>query len=132
MIVGIGTDIVYISHFQQAFSQMGEKGKQRLFTSAEQAYAAARKTLSLQTYAKRFAAKEAVAKALGTGIGTVSWTQIEVVNNEQGAPAVQLSGQAAELLASKGNHPKIHLSLSDDGDYALAFVVIEADAPENG
>lgn len=127
MITGIGTDIVYIPHFEQALAKMGEKGIQRLFTPAEQAYANARAALVIPTYAKRFAAKEAVAKALGTGIGTIAWTQIEVVNNAQGAPFVQLQGQAAELLAAKGKKPRIHLSLSDDGDYAQAFVVIETD-----
>ena len=131
MIAGIGTDIVCISHFEQALSKMGEKGIQRLFTPAEQACANARSALTIQTYAKRFAAKEAVAKALGTGIGTVAWTQIEVTNNAQGAPFVQLHGDAAKLLASKGEYPYIHLSLSDDGDYAQAFVIIEVAGSEN-
>ncbi len=132
MIVGIGTDIVYIPHFQQALSQMGDKGIQRLFTPAEQALAKARQALTIPTYAKRFAAKEAVAKALGTGIGAISWTQIEVINNEQGAPFIQLHAQAANLLASKGGHPQIHLSLSDDGDYAQAFVIIETNDSGSG
>ena len=129
MIIGIGTDIVYIPHFQKALDKMGEAGIQRLFTQGEQALAKSRPAQTLQTYAKRFAAKEAVAKAFGTGIGTVAWTEIEVVHNDKGAPQIQLYGKAAEFLRKyKG---KLHLSLSDDGEYAQAFVIFESNAPEN-
>ena len=129
MIIGIGTDIVHIPHFQKALDKMGEAGIQRLFTQAEQDLAKARPAQTLSTYAKRFAAKEAVAKAFGTGIGTLTWTEIEVVHNDKGAPQVQLYGKAAELLEKCRG--KLHLSLSDDGEYAQAFVILESNALEN-
>lgn len=127
MIKGVGTDIVYIPHFQKVLSQTKEQIIQRLFTLEEQAYAESRPALRVQTYAKRFAAKEAVAKALGTGIGDIAWTQIEVINNPKGAPSIQLYGKLAEQLSSQHGRLNIHLSLSDDGDYAQAFVIIETD-----
>ncbi len=126
MIIGIGTDIIQISRITAARHRFGEKFVQRILTSTEYA-----KFLTLSTHqqdawlAKRYAAKEAVVKAIGCGIGqSATWHEIEVLNNEQGAPVVTLFGKTATTLANKAPNTHIHISLSDDLQ-ATAFVIIE-------
>jgi len=123
MIVGIGTDIVEIARIKASLDRLGETFAQRILTPPEmQEYLASRQPERL--LAKRFAAKEAMAKALGTGIGRgVSWQHMLVCHNEVGAPFFKLSDGAAErLMALGGCHH--HLSISDEQYYATAFVVL--------
>ncbi len=127
MIVGIGTDIVQIRRVELSIRRWGHKFLNRIFTPNEQKGA---ERLSPETrmayYAKRFAAKEAFAKALGTGIGSLSgWTEIEVVKGANGAPTLNITGRTADTLRTlAGDEAKVFVSLSDDGA-ATAFVVIE-------
>lgn len=127
-LIGIGTDIVQIRRIQALVKRYGEKYLNRIFTPAERDEA--QKLSPAQRgafYARRFAVKEAVSKALGTGIGALAgWREIETIHDEKRAPAVRLSGKAAATLRQKagGRPAAIHLSVSDDS-LAVAFVVIE-------
>lgn len=126
MIIGIGTDIVQIQRIAEAQKQYGDKFIRRILTLSEQERLAVLSPKQQTAYlAKRYAIKEAVVKALGCGIGArASWLDIEVRNDESGAPYVVLSGRAEETLAHKCRQAKIHISVSDDVN-AVAFVVIE-------
>lgn len=133
MIVGIGTDMADIRRIEKTLERFGERFTRRVFTPVEIARAE-RKAGAAATYAKRFAAKEACAKALGTGVprGGVHWADMGVVNLPSGKPTMALTGGAAEALkrlVPAGLEPVVHLTLSDDHPYALAFVVIEALEP---
>ena len=132
MILGIGTDLAHIDRIAAALAR-SQRFAARVFTPAEQALAEARPALRAATLAKRWAAKEACAKALGTGFrGGMAFTDIEVVNNALGAPALVLHGVAAARLAAltpAGHEARLHLSLCDDIPFAQAFVVIEAHLP---
>lgn len=122
MICGIGTDMVRISRIENALGKRGERFAQRILSPNE--FALFQKTRSPANHlAKRFAAKEAVSKALGTGIGIISWHDIEVYNDGKGAPGIHFSGNAEKKMAQLGAM-RAWLSLSDEGDYALAFAVI--------
>ena len=129
MIIGIGSDLTDISRIEKTLARYGARFIQRIFTPTEQAKAARRSTPA-PTYAKRFAAKEACAKALGTGFNRgVYWRDIGVVNLPSGAPTLALTGGALERLQAitpAGMKAHIHLSLTDDHPYAQAFVIIEA------
>lgn len=127
MIIGIGTDIVNIHRIEVIRRRWGDKWANRLFTPAEiKAAASLSNTGATAYYAKRFAAKEAFSKALGTGIGRfATWQEIEILKNKDGAPLLTVSGQAAQTLVQKaGPDYRIHVSLSDD-TMAVAVVVIE-------
>ncbi|TQV84055.1 holo-ACP synthase [Exilibacterium tricleocarpae] len=123
MVVGIGTDIVQIDRIGESLARLGEKFAARILTPAElQEYRAT--ALQEAFLAKRFAAKEAVGKALGTGIGQgVSWQHMEVRHTEWGAPELVLTGNAKDRMVALGGSNCL-LSLSDEQDYAVAFVVI--------
>jgi holo-[acyl-carrier protein] synthase len=129
MIIGIGSDLTNIERIQATLDKYGERFAQRVFTPAERAKAAQRVTKAA-TFAKRFAAKEACAKALGTGIHRgVFFRDMGVVNLPSGQPALELTGGALQRLQSltpNGATAKIHLSLADDHPWAQAFVVIES------
>ena len=129
MIIGVGADLCDIRRIQRSLERFGDRFKQRCFTELEQARSE-RKPDPAWSYAKRFAAKEACAKALGTGMRTdVYWRDMGVVNQRSGQPTLALTGHAAEhlqRLTPPGHEPRIHLTLSDEHPYALAFVVIEA------
>jgi holo-[acyl-carrier protein] synthase len=129
MILGIGHDHCAIARIAKIYARYGARFMARLFTAQEQAMALKR-TSPQATLAKRFAAKEAVAKALGTGISQgVNWRDIGVVTLPSGQPTIILTGGARERLNSltpAGFTPRIHLSLSDEESSAHAFVVIEA------
>lgn len=130
MIVGLGADMADIRRIEQTLERFGDRFTRRVFTPTEIARAE-RKADRAGTYAKRFAAKEACAKALGTGVprGGVHWADMGVVNLPSGKPTVALTGGAAEALERlipEGFEPVVHLTLTDDRPYALAFVVIEA------
>ena len=128
MIIGIGSDLTNIDRIASSLEKYGERFMQRIFTPTEQAKAAQR-TNQAPTYAKRFAAKEACAKALGTGIFRgVFFRDMEVINLPSGQPTLRLTGGAREklnTLTPAGMSAHIHLSLTDDHPWAQAFVVIE-------
>ena len=124
MISGIGTDIVQIQRIKEALDKLGDRFAQRILTERE--FAQFQTSPKPEAFlAKRFAAKEATSKALGTGIGKVSFQDIEVSNNAMGAPQLTLSGQAMVIQQKERIH-SLHLSLSDEQDSAVAFVVFES------
>ena len=129
MIIGIGSDLTDIRRIANTLERFGERFLQRIYTDTERARSE-RRADRAGSYAKRFAAKEACAKALGTGLRRgVFWRDMGVVNARSGQPTMILTGGAAERLAAMtpaGRRPVIHLSLTDDFPYAQAFVVIEA------
>jgi holo-[acyl-carrier protein] synthase len=129
LILGIGSDLTDIRRIADTLERFGERFTQRIFTETER-LRSERKASPAASYAKRFAAKEACAKALGTGLSSgVFWRDMGVVNARSGQPTLHLTGGAAErlrALAPAGRRPVIHLSLTDDFPYAQAFVVIEA------
>ncbi|GAB5375228.1 MAG: holo-ACP synthase [Acuticoccus sp.] len=129
MIVGIGSDLIDIRRVEGTLERFGERFVRRVFTDIERAKAE-RRTTQAPTYAKRFAAKEAMSKALGSGIRMgVAWREMGVVNLPSGQPTMQLSGGARERLdrlVPEGYAPVIHLTMTDDHPWAQAFVVIEA------
>lgn len=123
MIIGIGTDIVKTQRIQAAVDEYGDRFLDRCFTSIERSRAASRSN-PIRAYARLFAAKEALLKALGTGMREgLSWHDWEITPDEHGAPTVEMRGGAADRLS--GENLNIRLSMSDDGDYAVAFAVIE-------
>ncbi|HEX5379021.1 MAG TPA: holo-ACP synthase [Phenylobacterium sp.] len=129
MILGIGSDLSDIRRIQASLDRFGERFTQRLFTDIERARSE-RKPDAASSYAKRFAAKEACAKALGTGMRRgVFWRDMGVVNMRSGQPTMALTnGALARLneMVPAGHKAVIHLSLTDDHPYAQAFVIIEA------
>jgi holo-[acyl-carrier protein] synthase len=129
MIIGIGSDLCDIRRIEETLSRHGERFTERIFTELERARADG-KANRAATYAKRFAAKEACAKALGTGIRRgVFWRDMGVVNQRSGQPTISLTGGAADRLAAltpAGHEAVIHLTITDEQPYAQAFVVIEA------
>ena len=129
MIIGIGSDLSDIRRIQASLDRFGERFTHRVFTEIERARSE-RKPDRAASYAKRFAAKEACAKALGTGLKHgVHLANMGVVNLRSGKPTMALTGGAAERLAAlipPGMDGFVHLSLTDDHPYAQAFVIIEA------
>ena len=130
MIIGIGNDLCNIERIERALDRWGDRFKTRVYTEAEIAKADSRK-LQAETYAKRFAAKEACAKALGTGVPNrgVHWKHMGVVNLPSGAPTMALTGGAATRLAEmvpEGMTGHVHLTITDDYPWAQAMVIIEA------
>lgn len=129
MILGIGTDLANIDRIAGVLARHGDRFRTRVFTPVEQAKAE-RRLDAAGTYAKRWAAKEACSKALGTGLRMgISWKVMAVSNLETGQPVMQLTGWAAERLAEmtpEGHEAFVHVTLTDDHPWAQAFVVIEA------
>ena len=129
MIIGIGSDLIDVRRIAKVIERHGERFLGRIFTETERARAE-RRAKSVETYAKRFAAKEACAKALGTGIrGGVWWRDMGVVNLPSGRPTMKLTGGAAARLAKitpAGYAAQIDLTITDEGPMAQAFVVISA------
>jgi holo-[acyl-carrier protein] synthase len=135
MIIGIGNDTIDIRRVEKVLERHGERFTLRIFTDVEVAKSE-RRRLRAASYAKRFAAKEACSKALGTGIrGGVFWRDMGVVNLPSGKPTMALTGGAAKRLASlvpPGHKPAIHVTITDDFPLAQALVVIEAVPAESG
>ncbi len=129
MIVGIGNDTIDIRRVERVIERHGDRFTARVFTEIEQRKSD-RRRLRAASYAKRFAAKEACAKALGTGMSAgVFWRDLGVVNLPSGKPTMMLTGGAAARLASlipAGHRPEIHVTITDDFPLAQAFVIIEA------
>ncbi len=127
MIIGIGNDIIDIRRVERTLERFGDRFTERIFTDVERAKSD-RRRLRAASYAKRFAAKEACSKALGTGFSRgVFWKDLGVVNEPSGRPTMVLTGGAAahlDRLTPKGFRPAIHLTITDDFPYAQAIVVI--------
>ncbi len=129
MILGIGTDLCNIERIEGTLARFGDRFRNRVFTPVEQSKAERRADVA-GTYAKRWAAKEACSKALGTGLRMgIAWKGMAVSNLHSGQPVMQVTGWAAERLAAMtppGHEAIIHVTLTDDHPWAQAFVVIEA------
>ena len=129
MILGIGTDLANIDRIQGVLSRHGDRFRNRVFTEMEQAKASRRKD-EAGTYAKRWAAKEACSKALGTGLRMgIAWRDMSVTNLSSGQPVMEITGWAKNRLdeMTPSDHEAIvHVSLTDDHPWAQAYVVIEA------
>ena len=130
MIIGLGSDLCNIERIQRSLDRFGERFVRRVFTDVERAKAASRPFTRAGTYAKRFAAKEAFSKAVGTGFKRgVFMKDIGVVNKASGEPTLALSGGAKQRLDDmipQGHAASIHLTMTDDHPFALAVVVITA------
>ena len=129
MIIGIGNDTIDIRRVEKVIERHGDRFTARIFTEVEQRKSD-RRRLRAASYAKRFAAKEACAKALGTGMSAgVFWRDMGVVNLPSGKPTMMLTGGAATRLAAlipAGHRPVIHVTITDDFPLAQALVIIEA------
>ncbi|THD85286.1 holo-ACP synthase [Aliigemmobacter aestuarii] len=129
MILGIGSDLANIDRIAATLDRFGDRFRNRVFTEVEQRKAESRRE-TVATYAKRWAAKEACSKALGTGLRMgISWRDMAVTNLRSGQPVMHLTGWAAERLAAMtppGHEAFVHVTLTDDHPWAQAFVVIEA------
>ncbi|KPH82422.1 MULTISPECIES: holo-ACP synthase [Bosea] len=129
MILGIGSDLCDIDRIEKSLARFGERFTHRVFSEGERSKSDRRATRAA-SYARRFAAKEACSKALGTGLRAgVFWRDMEVVNLPSGAPTMRLAGGAAERLRAMtpaGYEAIVHVSMTDDPPMAQAFVVIEA------
>ena len=129
MIIGLGSDLCDIRRIEETLARFGERFTGRLFTETERARSE-RKADRAASYAKRFAAKEACSKALGTGIRAgVFWRDMGVANLRSGQPTLVLTNGAAARLARMtppGMRAVVHLTMTDDHPYAQAFVIIEA------
>jgi holo-[acyl-carrier protein] synthase len=134
MIIGIGNDLCDISRIEKTLERHGERFLDRCFTEIER-HKSDRRALRAASYAKRFSAKEACAKALGTGLSHgVFWRDMGVINLPTGKPTMKLTGGAAARLAAivpEGHEPHIHVTLTDESGFASAVVIIEA-VPTNG
>ena len=133
MIIGMGSDLCNIERIASSLARYGERFEARVFTNIERAKAARRPHTIAGTSAKRFAAKEAFSKAVGTGFKRgVYMKDIGVVNAPSGAPMLDLTGGAAARLAEltpEGHRVIVHLTLTDDHPWAQAFVILEAHLP---
>ena len=129
MIIGIGTDLANIERIKGSLDRFGDRFRNRVFTDIEQAKAERRRDVA-GTYAKRWAAKEACSKALGTGLAMgISWKDMAVSNMRSGQPTMEVTGWAKDrldALTPAGHRAVIHVTLTDDHPWAQAFVMIEA------
>jgi holo-[acyl-carrier protein] synthase len=129
MILGIGSDLANIERIERTIARFGNRFLDRVYTDVEKALAE-RRAERVATFAKRWAAKEACSKALGTGLRMgIKWKDMGVVNLRTGQPTMRLTGWAADRLAAMtpaGHRAKVHVTLTDDHPWAMAVVVIEA------
>lgn len=124
MIVSIGIDIIEVYRIRETISRT-PRFVEKVFTTRERAYCESKGAAAAQSYAARFAAKEAFLKALKTGWrGQITWHDMEIINDAQGVPALEISGEARKLLEILGAD-KIHLSISHTTDHAVAQVILE-------
>jgi holo-[acyl-carrier protein] synthase len=130
MIIGIGSDLCNIERIQRSLDRFGERFVRRVFTDVERAKAEGRPYSRAGTYAKRFAAKEAFSKAVGTGFKRgVFMKDIGVINQASGAPTLALTGGAKlrlDEMIPEGHAAEVHLTMTDDHPFAQAFVIITA------
>lgn len=124
MIVSIGIDIIEVYRISETLART-PRFVERVFTEKERAYCESKGAASAQSFAARFAAKEAFLKALKTGWrGKITWHDMEILNDDQGVPNLTISGEAEEILRNSGAN-KIHLSMSHTTDHATAQVILE-------
>jgi holo-[acyl-carrier protein] synthase len=130
MILGIGSDLANIERIEATLARYGDRFRNRVFTEQEQRKADSRPRAIAATYAKRWAAKEACSKALGTGLRMgIAWKDMAISNLRTGQPQMHLTGWAAARLSAMtptGHEALIHVTLTDDHPWAQAFVIIEA------
>ncbi len=129
MIFGIGVDLVNVERLARVLERYGERFLQRIFTAREIAYCQGRRRQGVYQLAQRFAAKEAFSKALGVGLrqGGIRWREVEVLPDSRGKPEITVSGRAAQLCQAHGI-TKMHVSLTDEDQQAVAMVVLETDS----
>ena len=125
MILGLGVDVVEIPRIEKALSRFGERFLKRILTAREISWLAGRGHFPARV-AALFAAKEACAKALGTGLSGLSWQEMEVIHEESGRPVLRLSGAALRRFQALGGQ-RVHLSLSHERKYAVAVVILEGE-----
>jgi holo-[acyl-carrier protein] synthase len=124
LIVSIGIDITEVYRMRETIART-PRFAERVFTDAERAYCESKRVASVQSYAARFAAKEAFLKALKTGWrGKITWHDIEILNDADGVPSLNVKGEARRILDEMGE-PRIHLSISHTTEHAIAYVVLE-------
>ena len=129
MVLGLGTDLTEVDRIARSIERFGEQFLTRVYTSGEIRYCQARRKSSAESFAARFAAKEAGAKALGTGISRgVGWSELEVTRSPGEPPRLLLHGRAAEIAATLGIE-RLTLSLTHTRGLAMAVVIAEGDAP---
>ena len=130
MILGTGTDLASIERIERTLARFGDRFRDRVFTETELRRSRARAGQEAATLAKRWAAKEACSKALGTGLRMgIAWRDMQVANLPTGQPTLRVTGWAERRLAAltpEGHVARIHVTLTDDHPWAMAFVVIEA------
>ena len=127
MVLGIGTDLIEIDRIERSLERFGPRFLSRIYTPFEISYCQRKRHGAAESFAARFAAKEAGAKALGTGISRgVQWTEIEVRNLRGGRPTLRGAGRAADRATSMGVH-SVHLSLTHSRALAMAVVLLESE-----
>jgi len=124
LIVGCGIDLVKIERIEQIIKRWGDNFISRIFTPLEREYCEIKKGNKFQSYAGKFAAKEAILKALGLGLREANWTEIEIKNDELGQPIIDISGKLKNITSAKGVS-KYFVSISHTKEYAIAQVIIE-------
>jgi holo-[acyl-carrier protein] synthase len=126
VIYGIGVDLVKVDRLGRVLARYGERFLKRVFTDREIAYCQARARQGVYQFAQRFAAKEAFSKALGVGLreGGIRWREVEVLPDPRGKPVIQVTGRAARFCEENGIKG-LHLSLTDEDNFAVAMVVLE-------
>jgi holo-[acyl-carrier protein] synthase len=125
MVLGVGTDLIETKRIEESIDRFGERFLERVFTPGEIAYCMRKKKNAAESFAARFAAKEAGAKALGTGISRgITWKELEVRREASGRPTLHLSGRAAELAGGMGVR-RVQLSLTHSRELAMAIVIVE-------
>jgi len=125
LIIGCGIDLVKIERIEKIIKRWGDNLTSRMFTLLEREYCKKRKSNKYQSYAGKFAAKEALLKALGLGLIGVNWTEIEISNNELGQPIIKTSGKL-NIIVSKKGVSKYFLTISHTKDYAVAEVILDS------
>ena len=124
MIIGCGIDLVKIERIEKIIKKWGDNFTSRVFTLLEREYCEKKKGNKYQSYAGRFAAKEALLKSLGLGLRGVNWKEIEIENNELGQPMIEISGKLKNIALVKGVS-KYFITISHTKDYAIAQVILE-------
>ena len=124
MIIGCGIDLVKIERIEKIIKKWGDNFVLRIFTSLEKEYCEKKKTNKYQSYAGKFAAKEALLKALGLGLREANWKEVEIKNDELGQPIIDTSGKLKNIASTKGVS-RYFISISHTKEYAIAQVILE-------
>ena len=125
MIIGCGIDLVKIERIEKIIKKWGDNFTFKIFTPLEREYCEKRRGNKYQSYAGRFAAKEALLKSLGLGLREVNWKEIEIENNELGQPIIETSGKLKKIASEKGVG-KYFITISHTKDYVIAQVILES------